>query len=661
MATIHVDLLNGDDVNDGSIWALAKKTIPNESGHTIKLSKTADPFSLSVNATWTNGSENIVTASPLTKSIETAVGNTWSFSANVTGGTYTSQRKYGANIQVLSVAVAFTTGKVAWKTLPSTLDLSSYQSVSLWAMVNNIANGNNSQLRLCLCSDANGDTIVDSFSFDSFVGVSMLEAMLFNKGSALGASINSIAIYADADGGSFALRLNNIFACNDLNLLTLVGQSDSVGSRWFGIQSIIDDTIIIDNGDILPTTTGYSGDTNTTTIYGRYGVVNKLGFTSSIYRNITSCDISGGWNTATDEVDGETIFDGTNFMGIFFSGNNLSIENIIFTRHCSGVGTGISLSRKKLTFINCYSYQALIQANEVVYNPDTSIEDINIFNCQIRLDLGLIVTNLRILKNIFFQDITFQSTGLSCLYVTSNYGMFENIAFINIGNGAVPLLIPASDVSLIGHNNYFKNVTIDGANVGVRCGGLDNIFDGLSGSLIAMQQSRFTSRAFIKNSPINISSSSYINFLHEENIDCVDDNNKVKAFNSMINCNWQTDVKRGSDLGSWYVIKGSEGGANDSSRNNPNKIKVAEIAVDGGVEITVGVWIKQNSVVTTLNKLLVSELDSPVISDTTKEVINDTEWNLNYFSITPVKAGVLNVHLVMFRTSNLYVGSVVLL
>ena len=156
----------GNDTNDGSTWALAWKTITSGAtaariapGDTIKVAKSPDPTSIG-NATWNNLSKTVTLAAALTANVELCDA-AWTPSANVTASTNTSNFKIGTCSSSFAVAAAFTTGKIAYKALGSAVDYSAYQQLSFWFLASTVVAANS--LKLCLCSDTTGDTIVDEF------------------------------------------------------------------------------------------------------------------------------------------------------------------------------------------------------------------------------------------------------------------------------------------------------------------------------------------------------------------------------------------------------------------------------------------------------------------------------------------------------------------
>ena len=97
MTIRYLDLVNGNDANDGSTFALRKKTLNSatyNSGDTVRVMASPDPTSLGQSATFTNGSDTITLASAVTANIDTCE-NAWTASANVTSTVSSSNFREG--------------------------------------------------------------------------------------------------------------------------------------------------------------------------------------------------------------------------------------------------------------------------------------------------------------------------------------------------------------------------------------------------------------------------------------------------------------------------------------------------------------------------------------------------------------------------------------
>jgi len=177
----------------------------------------------------------------------------WTASANVT--TTTATGKVGTNATSIAVATAFTTGKAAYKALGSTVDLSAYTGVTFWFHLSLGATPTAGQITLRLCSDTVGDVTVDTLSFPSMAGLqtSNWTAITLDKGSALGSSIQSIALYVASDSAAQTFLLDQIVAVSStpIDLPALYGSSDAQGAggadteTWHQFREITPSTCVI--------------------------------------------------------------------------------------------------------------------------------------------------------------------------------------------------------------------------------------------------------------------------------------------------------------------------------------------------------------------------------------------------------------------------------
>lgn len=113
MATKYVDLNAGNDANDGSTFALRKKTLSSAvavaaAGDTIRVM--GKPSTSSSTATWTNNSSLVTLAAALNQVL--ATDGAWTAATNITCTAPTSSPspKHGANSAKMAANGTFTTG-----------------------------------------------------------------------------------------------------------------------------------------------------------------------------------------------------------------------------------------------------------------------------------------------------------------------------------------------------------------------------------------------------------------------------------------------------------------------------------------------------------------------------------------------------------------------
>ena len=315
MTIRYLDLINGNDANDGTTFALRKKTLSSATlvgGDTVRVMASPDPTSMGQSATFTNGSDTVTLTTAVTANIDTCE-TAWTASANVTATAQSTIQREGTNAASLVVAAAFTTGLIAYHALGSAMDFSTYQQVSfLIRQSGKYADLASNTLSLQLCSDAAGAVPVHSFTLPLLTD-QCWTALVFDNAAALGSSIQSIALYALLDPGSnVTIAIDNVIACkakaaaDSLTHQSLI--SKNTGSEpWMAIDSINGTTVKLAGG--YQTTASragfapkYWGATATQTLYKREPIL--LTACQTVY---TACLIEGGWDqSAMTTQNGKT-------------------------------------------------------------------------------------------------------------------------------------------------------------------------------------------------------------------------------------------------------------------------------------------------------------------------------------------------------------------
>jgi hypothetical protein len=313
----------------------------------------------------------------------------WVGSANVTTSLATNGiLSKGAVPDSITIAAGFTTGKIAYYTLPATLNSSAYQQLSLFILQ---GSGTLSTLTINLCSDTTGDTVVDTFTIPSTGALSVWTPFTINKGSALGSSIRSISISRAANNGAQTFFFNSIVACKSptsvdaLSNTSLVTKNNGTeGAYAVGGFGGSDGTIVfLDNrptSDNYTTTGGaYYGTTETVGLW-RYEPLNPwtlngvalpasqtiattytqfaFGVNGAINNPIT---YSGGWDSTNMSTrTGQTWFTNQNGFGFGIdnsvSQNFITVDRLNYTRCSDGfIATG---SRTYNIIQNC-NYTAI--------------------------------------------------------------------------------------------------------------------------------------------------------------------------------------------------------------------------------------------------------------------------------------------------------------
>lgn len=294
--------------------------------------------------------------------------------ANVTTTLSATTKEHYQSDQI-AIGAGFTTGLAAYWTLPSSLDLSGYQQVSFWIRQNSGTVGAAGSISLRLCSDAAGATTVNTINIPNLVRTGRWASFVVDTGAALGASINSIALYVDTDNGAQTFLFSNIIACkassspDSLNLTSLIGKN-TTGETFWCIQSIRGKRVMLDmetnSTPDSPSVRGYYGATETVTTYKRetikigpgpsFGTLQEVRDSGSPGAMIK---FEGGWDrTDMSTKTLETWMDGVNGSGYMLSSYQGYIDF-----------SGVAFVRAE---INLYWFGGNSQVSIIASNSSTS-------------------------------------------------------------------------------------------------------------------------------------------------------------------------------------------------------------------------------------------------------------------------------------------------
>lgn len=320
----------------------ALTTLRCAAGDQVRLAATPAAVA-SGSATWTNNSRFVTLDAARTANIDLCEAVWTNASANITMGVNLNNRKHGTACLSLQVAGAFTTGKIAYKTLGSTLDLSSYQQVSLWVRSSLTPVLNSGELRLC--SDTTGDVPVHVIPLVENVFTSSIwRVVVKDFGANLASNIKSISVYAQADPGTTTFLLDNIIACkassspDALTHLSLIGKNTGAEPEWYPINSIDGTTLELGSyaeGSGNATPRPYFGTTETVSLYRLQPLDSVNGYASPAFYAtpralpVSGTDgnpilISGGWNSTYTTQTGVTWLSGANAAAAFIDVSNRS-------------------------------------------------------------------------------------------------------------------------------------------------------------------------------------------------------------------------------------------------------------------------------------------------------------------------------------------------
>jgi hypothetical protein len=249
MTVYYLDFENGNDANTGLSFAQRWKTLTAGAtaariapGDEIRIM--ASPLQSSIgSATWTDNSDTVVLAAPVTQDIDDG-SVLWTAAANVSTSISTTNYREGTQAANISVTATFTTGRCAHRAT-GLLDLSAYQQISFWVRLSaSLA----SMFELRLCTDTAGATAVHTIPIPALAGSNWYR-VTWNNNAPLNAAIQSVALYAVADPSTVAVVLDNIIACkaaasaDSLTLDSLIAPTSDNDGPWYSIQSIRGTTV----------------------------------------------------------------------------------------------------------------------------------------------------------------------------------------------------------------------------------------------------------------------------------------------------------------------------------------------------------------------------------------------------------------------------------
>lgn len=693
----YLDLVNGNDASDGTTWAKAWKTVTSGAtaariapGDVIRIAKSGDPVSIG-NATWTNLSATVTLASALTTTVSNCDA---SFTAANSGtATTTTTRKQGtAAADITTAAATATATKYAYRDLGATLDLSSYDAITLWfqPVTSAIADANRYVIKLC--SDTTGDTAVDEFSIPASGTSSVWIPLTLtrNGGGNLGNAIKSIGWYtgSSSPGNSNRVYIDNIEACSStgLNLTALISKNSAASGgtdTWHGLQSISSTTVILGNRNsdgATATLMGYytkgtSPETVTTYIRPTIKITPQSGTAtaSAIQDSGTAGNyitFTGGWNTSTDLQDGETWIDGQNGAGNGISQNSQSYIKINRWNVCRfNYGLAQAANTTALTnwlvenFIatNCTAtamtgYLSTSTVTATINNCNTAINDGGSGNSTFKS-----TATYKILNNLSAdgmgnsQDFYYPSieryncsgTGLTIAPAYVDYyeqdragGIIKNIvAGVYRQYGQLFIkelkLSNSSQAALTGDTIVINKATVSAM---TSLGGVPQLqIKQLNGATTQLIGSDFAGGSGL-NANVDLQPSAFFN-----NVNNVATDNR--AYWKYGNALSQTTTRHTASGVAWQINITSV----EQTSTYPCYYPITKFAVNASSLVTVKAWVKLSHATNIGAKLaiLANEI-AGVSADVTATKAADTNWEELTITFTPTVAGVVQIYVLAY-------------
>lgn len=638
MPTYYLDYENGSDAADGSSWANAWKTITTGAtaariapGDIIRIAKSPAPYSIG-SATWTDLSKTVTLAGAANATIEnceaawTANGSGDSTVALTGVATQAKEGSYCMKITLdSSVQTSIMQAYYDIYTHDTTVhDLSAYQKISFWIYNSSAIVADN--WTITLCSDTAGTTPVDTFAIPAIPSTSRWVPLTIarNGGGNLGSTIKSIAINTGsvAPTASSYVYIDNFIACttSGLNLQSLISKNSAEQGgteTWYGIQSIVGATVLLDTGPDTKSNAGegYSGTTESVTTYARETIKTIILASSApaIQEVMDSGTLAagniqfqGGYNTANSNQDGETFFDGLNGQnhGIMLSGREYITLNRLNTyRYYRGIYfTGSKNCTITTTIANNNSYYGLGLTNFSNNNRFATIVANNNNNRGCDIDNS----NINILTTVTTNN---NQLGISFASATNNIA--ETITANN--STLYGILFNASS-----HNTVMTLSTKDNTSSGI---GAYSGWNTINSATIAESTKVSGFWAHSDGKVFIQTISGYAN----------------------IWCDYGNIVAQAATAGGtgneWKMSVTNTARAS----NYPLKLKLAEIAVGANTQVTVTCYFKKSHATDIAAKLVTPGGELAGVSETSTTAPSDTTRNQLTLQFTPTAAGIVSI------------------
>jgi hypothetical protein len=541
----------------------------------------------------------------------------------------------------IAIAAGFTTGLAAYWATPNTLDLSGYQQVSFWIRQTTGTVGAAGAIDLRLCSDAAGVTAVDTISIPALAVTGRWMPVTVDLGTALGSSIQSIALYVNTDNGAQTFLLSNIIACkassaaDSLTLTSLIGKN-TTGETFWGIQSINGTRVMLDaDTNASPNSVnvrGYYGTSETVTTWKRETI--KLGpaaSTSTAFQTVQDSGtegnpitISGGWDqTSMSTQDLETWVDGMNGLGIAFSDSSRS-----FVDFTNVAGVRMQSLFNQAAGPHVYDVVAYNNNSGRIANNPSSASGYG------KVIIGHMVATVSSSTHLYEA-----STAISIIEI--KHAVVSNHSTATFDPQVVTdpktSLIGASSQSLIANNSTSGLLLSSG-------GKISNITTRGNTTSGAIFNSFSDSYLFncILDEAVEVSfgtSAKYAKSVYSHNHDNTPGNHKIFAHGGLISA--ATDQRNTASGISWKFQPTS---TSLVSSRFPLTLSLAKVACAANSLVTVKAWMRRTSIVLTMRLVCqggqIAGVDADVISAVTA---SSNTWQELTITFTPTEVGVVEI------------------
>lgn len=604
----------------------------------------------------------------------------WTASTNVTCDYYTSTYYMSAlDLDCLRVQVgtSFTTGKAAYKTISST-DLSGYQQLSFFFIQYAGTTLQASDLSLNLCSDTTGDTVVNSFNLPAnTLGNYKVHTFTIDLATALGSSIQSIALYVNVDRGAATFFFSHILACKDaddtdcLTLTHLIGKN-TTNEPWYRIRGIRGSLVWLYTytltNDTLYQPTNYYGTTETATAYSYKPILVErteiIGTVQDDGSSGSPITISGGWDRTDMSTQTLETFVGyfgqyTSTYGLYMSSRSyINVENMsflgfyyaLFMVNCDNITVNVN------NIINAQYACYLATWENMDITAKTFVN--NYYSTQATNNYyGLLTLNInKILASANTSDATILGSG----YINVNIDTIANETGSGLKNTAQSII----NITTI---KYCNEGITDSASAKYTIGTISYCVLGFE--QIALTTSQLINTVFSNNTTdlddiynlwgTNIDFTTYN--LYNKNAESLHIDKYLQTNNAFTatyfgEMQTSTAVRHTASGLSWKFQA-----TTSTNEHNMLEMQIAKIAIGASETATVSLWVYKTTTNLTgrliCRKNQLAGLTSDIYDDTTSGTIN--EWQQIEIEVTPTEAGVVEIFFGVFGdTSATYIDDI---
>jgi hypothetical protein len=662
-------------INDGDTVLITGNTANTNSNGTWEVTSVSDSSCTLVgssgnfNQTTSNGilrkmTNRIVKLdSPVTANIA-SFGNRgnrrtpWTASTSVTANFDTTTNvdsKEGDVSDRIAISAAFTTGKAAYKST-ETLDLSSYQQLSLYIKQTAGTVAGSGEISLRLCSDTIGNTTVHTFNIPGIVANNFWIPFTIDLGSAMSSDIKSISFDINFDRGAQTFLLSNIIACkapsepDSLSLQSLISKNTS-DECWYPIMSINGARIMLGLGGAAntnPATTtnrgGYYGITETVTTYKRETIkTDMVNSSATQVQTIPEGGIDGapisyefGWDTTSMTTrNSQTYYDGLNGLGYGLFGTSISyinLSNIGLVRYDHGLFfSNVNIGNHGL--IECISNTAFnMRLTQVSSHTFDVLKSSAGGSNGIFSDLGFSGNTINKLISVghvgngLQMDRAASSNKINnVLCAINSFGIILHTGSDNIWTSGNSIYNNTDGVRHYGGYNdkFFNYSTSDNAGVGF------NLWGG----------EVFCTNCLV-NETVEFGNWNFSNSrIYAINHDNTSGNYLISTDGGLIRP--QTSIRYSNDGYAWSLASTS---ATLRNANYPLDLKIATIAVSANAQVIIKAWVRRTSIALTMGLRMKGNQIAGVPNDITSYMTAPAEtWQQISLNFTPTESGVVDI------------------